>query len=224
MISRITTGFLLVAIASAAFSKSRSAEIEFRDGSVVYQPDQQGNRMPDFSYAGYRASEVPIPTVLAKVVVGDPVEDNTRAIQDAIDQVSRLEANSDGFRGAVLIPPESYRLRGSLRLSVSGVVLRGSGVGERGTTLVATGVDRRALILVCGGAASAMGAPCRIVDPYIPVNAKKLRVQGASTFSAGDLVQIAHPSTKEWIEALGMNDFGGDRHGPSWRPGSRDIH
>ena len=45
-----------------------------------------------------------------------------------------------------------------------------------------------------------MGAPCPIIDPYIPVNAKKIRVQGASTFSAGDLVQIAHPSTKEWIE------------------------
>ncbi len=191
---------------------------------MVYQPDQQGNRMSDFSYAGYRASEVQIPTVLAKVVVGDPVEDNTRAIQDAIDQVARFEANSDGFRGAVLIPPGIYRLQGSLRLNVSGVVLRGSGVGEQGTTLVATGIDRRALIMICGEAASAVGAPCPIIDPYIPVNAKKLRVQGASAFSAGDLVQISHPSTKEWIEALGMNDFGGDRHGPSWRPGSRDIH
>ena len=98
--------------------------------------------MPDFSYSGYRASEVQIPTVLAKVFVGDPVEDNTRAIQDAIDQVSRLEANSDGFRGAVLIPPGIYRLEGSLQLNVSGVVLRGSGVGQHGTTLVATGVDQ----------------------------------------------------------------------------------
>ena len=157
MNGRSTICLLLVAIASAAFSKSRSADIEFRDGSVVYQPDQQGNRMPDFSYAGYRASEVQIPTVSAKVVVGDPVEDNTRAIQDAIDQVSRLEANPDGFRGAVLIPPGIYRLQGSLRLSVSGVVLRGSGAGEHGTTLVATGVDRRALIIVCGEAARAMG-------------------------------------------------------------------
>src|SRR5262249_42265291 len=142
---RITTSALLVAIASAAFPISQAADIEFRDGSVVYQADQQGNRMPDFSYAWYRASEVPIPTVLAKVVVGDPVEDNTRVIQDAIDQVSRLEANPDGFRGAVLIPPGPYLISGSLRLNVSGVVLRGSGAGQQGTTLIATGADRRAL-------------------------------------------------------------------------------
>ncbi len=52
----------------------------------------------------------------------------------------------------------------------------------------------------------------------------KLSVPPSHSIHAGDFVRITQPCTKEWIQALGMHDFGGDRHGPSWRPGSRDLH
>ena len=38
-------------------------------GKLLYTPDPAGNRIPDFSYCGYKASEQPIPNVDVKVVV-----------------------------------------------------------------------------------------------------------------------------------------------------------
>lgn len=199
-------------------------DIEFKGGKLIYNADERGNRVPDYSYAGYRAGEVPIPTVPAKVVLGASDADNTAAIQAAIDQVGQMPANADGFRGAVLIPPGEYPVKGSLVLNVNGVVLRGSGAGEGGTVLRATGHDRRTLIKIRGAAPFVEGNARSVADPYVPLNANRFTLNDATGLSVGDVISISHPSTKEWITFLGMDDFGGDRHGPSWRPGSRDIH
>lgn len=198
--------------------------VEWKDGELVYPSDENGDRVPDFSYAGYAAGERPIPTVPAKAIVGAPADDNTTAIQAAIDFVSKLEPDENGFRGAVLIRPGEYKVSGSLVIRTSGVVLRGSGAGANGTTLRAAGIDRRTVIQLRGEPACPRGEPLAISNLYVPVNAVTLTVSDATTLRPGDTVRITHPSTKEWIAALGMNDFGGDRHGPSWRPGSRDVH
>lgn len=215
---------LLLAIGCVAQAAPPSRDIEFKDGTLVYNADERGNRIPDFSYAGYAAGERDIPTVAAKLTVGAPAEDNTRQLQAAIDQVGKLDEDSSGFRGAVLIPPGEYKIKGSLALNVSGVVLRGSGAGEGGTTLLATGTDRRTVLKVHGSPSKTVSEPQPVTDRYVPVNATAVSVVDASIFRAGDSVRITHPSTKEWIVALGMDDLGGDRHGPSWRPGSRDLH
>jgi hypothetical protein len=51
----------------------------------------------------------------------------------------------------------------------------------------------------------------------------QFRVKSAGDLKVSDRLLIRRPSTKEWIAELHMDDLGGDRHGPSWRPGSRDI-
>jgi hypothetical protein len=36
------------------------------DGKLVYNADEQGNTIPDFSHAGYRGGGAPIPSVPTK--------------------------------------------------------------------------------------------------------------------------------------------------------------
>ena len=93
-------------------------------GKLVYTPDTQGNRIPDFSYCGYKASEQPIPDVAVKVVVPVTKGDATLRIQSALDYVSSLPADANGFRGAVLLQKGTYEVSGQLRITASGVVLR----------------------------------------------------------------------------------------------------
>ena len=82
------------------------------------------SRLPDFSFAGYHFGDDPIPQVPVKATVtefgakGDGVADDTEAFLKAIASTSN---------GAVLIPPGRFKITQVLKLTRSGVVLRGSG-------------------------------------------------------------------------------------------------
>ena len=85
---------------------------------------QLDGRLPDFSTAGYHRGEAPPPTlpVAANVkdfgAVGDGIADDTKALQAAIDATTS---------GAVLVPAGRYLISDYLRITKSGVVLRGAG-------------------------------------------------------------------------------------------------
>lgn len=85
---------------------------------------EAAGRLPDFSCAGYHRGEAPIPVVpqAASVkdfgAVGDGVADDTKALQAAIDATAR---------GAVFVPPGRYKITDYLRITKSGLVLRGAG-------------------------------------------------------------------------------------------------
>ena len=103
--------------------------LSFEKGKLIYTPDSLGNRIPDFSFCGYKASEQPIPTVPVKVVVPAVKGDATLRIQSALDYVASLAPDSNGFRGTVLLQKGTYEIFGQLRITASGVVLpRESGV------------------------------------------------------------------------------------------------
>lgn len=91
------------------------------------------SRLPDFSFAGYRAGDQPLPVVAVVVNVldfgakGDGSADDAPAIQAAIDAAST---------GAVLLPKGRYRIGTVLSVDKSGVVLRGEGSGMDGSVLV----------------------------------------------------------------------------------------
>src|SRR5690242_16988683 len=107
-------------------------------GRLAYKTLKRGDRIMDFSYAGYRGGGVPIPSPAVRVMVHPVQGDNTAAIQEAIDNVSGM-AEKNGFRGAVLLAPGSYACSGTLRITTGGVVLRGSGEGKSGTVIRMTG-------------------------------------------------------------------------------------
>ncbi|WP_207427574.1 DUF6298 domain-containing protein [Pedobacter sp. SYSU D00535] len=201
------------------------AAIEVKqDGSLHYQAEANGDRMPDFSYCGYMLSESSIPTVEVKVVVPLLKDDATHRIQSAIDYVSSLAPNKQGFRGAVLLEKGTYTIAGSLTIRGSGVVLRGSGSGEDGTILLGTGTDRSTLIRVAGSDDRKNGSAIPVEERYFPVNSKSLSFKTKHSFKVGDRIVVNRPSTKEWIEKIGADKIGVyvDYQLTKWDPGDFD--
>ena len=107
------------------------------DGRLVYVADSLGNKIPDFSNAGYKGGGVPIPYVAIKEIVWPVLGDNSGNIQAAIDRVSALPLDASGFRGAVLLKMGEYELEKPIYIKASGVVLRGEGMSDIGTILIA---------------------------------------------------------------------------------------
>lgn len=97
------------------------------DGKLVYDRDAQGNRLPDFSNCGYGGGGVALPTVPIIATVHPEPGDMTAALQKAIDAIGELPADARGMRGAVLLSRGTYHISGTLRVGLSGIVLRGEG-------------------------------------------------------------------------------------------------
>ena len=194
------------------------------EGQLTYKPNAKGDRVPDFSFCGYRLSEVPIPDVAVKVRVPAQTGDATQKIQAAIDYVSSLPLDKRGFRGTVLLERGTYEVGGSLTIRTTGVVLRGSGSVPDGTILLGKGVDRETLIRITGINDQQKESPHPLADTYVPVNAAQLTFKSPHPFKVGDRVIVHRPSTKEWIEKLGTDKIGTyvDYQLTKWEPGDFD--
>jgi hypothetical protein len=193
-----------------------------KSGRLIYDTDARGDRVPDFSHCGYKGGGAAIPDVPVRAVVSPGKGDDGPRIQAAIDFVSKLAADRDGVRGAVLLPSGRYEVAGQLRIAAGGVVLRGAGPG---TVLVATGTDRRTLIPVAGAADRKVRESRAVADAYVPVGADRLRLKTAAGLRVGDAVLVEHPSTREWVAAVGMDRFPSRDKGSylDWRPGTIDV-
>jgi hypothetical protein len=190
------------------------------EGRLKYQRDALGNRIPDFSHCGYVGGNRDIPEVPVRVTLSPADGDDGERIQSAIDYIASLPLDERGFRGAILLAPGQFEIRGQLRISASGIVLRGSGADTRGTTLVAAGSGRRALVQI-EGLDDRHGRTTReyqLTNEYVPVGSTKLRLASTSDLSVGDQIIIVRPGTNEWIDAIGM-----DAVGVAWKAATRDI-
>jgi hypothetical protein len=160
------------------------------------------------------------------VVVAPATGDATARIQAAIAYVAALPPDASGIRGAVLLQKGRYPIASHLKITASGVVLRGQGSGEDGTVIVATGTDRRTLVQVAGRNDPHDGPAHRIKDSYVPVGATTVHLDNADALHVGDPVVIRRPSTAEWIARIGMYQFPGRPGGDfrfTWVPGKMDI-
>jgi hypothetical protein len=196
---------------------------EGKDGKLVYAIEPNGDRIPDFSYCGYMASEKAIPAADVKVVVPVKKGDATLRIQAAIDYISSLPIGKDGLRGAILLEKGKYDVLGSLLLRTSGVIIRGSGNALDGTIIVGGGKDRETLIRILGENDKKIENAVKITDAYVPVNATEIKVADAGKFKTGDMVTIHRPTTQAWIEKLGMVTFGGGISSLGWKPNDRET-
>ena len=176
-------------------------------GRLVYVPYENGDRIPDFSFAGYGGGGVALPTVAAAVTVSPIRGDDGASIQAAIDRVSAIEPDATGFRGVVVLSAGTYDVAGSLKIRASGLVLRGHGDHSEGTVIRASGRSRRVLIEV-SGVADRMEVPGTrqpITDAYVPVGVFSFSVPDASGFGVGDDVLVTRTPNQAWIDALGMD-------------------
>lgn len=226
---------LSIVLVLSCFTTSLAAErplpaIVATNNVLTYNAAANGDRVPDFSYCGYWAGAQSPPWVETRVTLAPSGGDDTQQIQDAIDRLAATAGDQRDWRGAVQLAPGQFQVSGSLQLHGEGIVLRGSGSGS--TTIIATGHTRRTLIVVGvkklpnGTSQSADKHPVatRICE-YVPVGAMSVKVEQPALLSLGQRVRIEHPSTPEWIEAVGMNTFPSDDGKGSWldwKPGSID--
>jgi hypothetical protein len=174
----------------------------------------------DFSHAGYGAGGVPIPSVTAKLTIAPSDSDDTSSIQTAIETLSALPPNTVGFRGALVFRPGTYHINGQLRINTSGIVLRGESA-----TFIATGQSRRALIYISGSDRIGRQGPALYITGDAPTGSTQLKIASVDGLAKGMRVLVHRPSTKEWIHALGMDQFTGNFKDIrlTWLPGSRDL-
>jgi hypothetical protein len=175
------------------------SELYPEDWTPAYTTDD-GHYLHDFSYAGYHAGEVAIPTASGTVYDvttygADPTgdADSTDAIQRAIDAAVAP--------AIVDFPAGTYRIDGTLDVSTSGVVLRGAGVGA--TFLAFTkfdGLDYAAHLTFAGavtqGADHLLTADASARETTIELDTAGL--------SVGDAVVIGFTITPEFVEEHGM--------------------
>lgn len=230
----------IISISITIFSVSLNAQNTWQSNLVhldtmtrelSYTPETvSGIRIPDFSRAGYKGGGIPLPTVAVKLTINPINGDNTLHIQNAIDSVSSLPMDSNGFRGTLLLNSGVYRVYGTIEITTSGVVLRGTGRGADSLSntqiwgLGNTPLNRT--IIKMGGLSNnwfsgmIAGTQTNIISPIVRVGDKKFRVADASPFQVGDNIIIHHPCTQEWLDSI---DGGGTDTDPNWTVNSQPI-
>ncbi len=229
VIERCTAIVGLLALAGCARAAETNEWLTFRDGRLVYGQDAAGNRIPDYSYCGFRGGGVALPDVpVAASLSPSGTADDGPRIQAAIDALAAKEPGADGFRGALLLRRGTYRIAGTLRLAASGIVLRGEGEGQDGTVLVAAGQGQRTLIQVAGKDRPREDTATRqpITDEHVPLGSRQVTVADASGFAVGDAVIVKRVSSAAWIQHLKMDQLPPRRDGgkvTQWTAGSKDL-
>lgn len=197
-----------------------------KDGSLTYIPDEKGNIIPDFSRVGFYAGDQKIPEIaVVKTVAPTGTDNDETTIQAAIDAVAKLPLDKNGYRGTVLLKKGTYKIPESIRITASGIVLRGEGDKPEGTKLIATSKKQVSLIHVSGkgNLTEIKGSRVKITDEYIPTGTFSLTVADAAKFSKGDAIILFRPGTEQWIKDLKMDqieDRGGTKQ---WQAKEYDL-
>jgi hypothetical protein len=195
------------------------------NGKLVYIADSLGNKIPDFSNAGYKGGGVSIPYVAVKETVWPVLGDNSVNIQAAIDRVSAMSPDVSGYRGAVLLKMGIYNLEKPIYIKASGVVLRGEGMSEIGTILIGKlpkegqgrSFGRSALVNVEGTALKLQEETKQVIsDNYVPVGTRSFNVVSAKSFKPGDKIMVRRIGNQAWIKEIGEDSISVGRN--RWRP------
>lgn len=194
------------------------------NGRLIYTPDSKGNVVPDFSGVGYMNSEAPIPIVAVVKTVNAIAGDNLANIQNAINEVSALAPDVNGFRGTILFKSGTYKISDSITISAGGIVLRGEGFDGTGTNFVATKTSQHNLINFIGssGTTAISSSKKNIKDRYVPIGTKQVTVASGHTFMVGDAVFVHRIPNDAWISLLGMDLLTAIVRSPPQVPATKD--
>lgn len=175
----------------------------------------------DYSTCGYHASEICIPNMKNVVTVNAEAGDCYESLQRAINYVATLKADKNGHRGAILLGEGTFRISHPLRITTSGIVLRG--MGRDKTTILKTGVERGSLIYIEGGYELSGNDTLQVAANKIPAGSTSFTLEQAGNLQSGDRILIVRPSTGEWAKSLNCDVFGGGLGYTGWHNGDIDI-
>ena len=193
----------------------------FPDDWTPETTDSEGRFLHDCSYAGYRGGEATLPSGVGLPIVNvvahhgadaTGATDATAAIQAAIDAAA--------LRGdaIVLLPPGTYRIDGLLRVSSSGIVLRGAGAAQTRLHFTRhTGMTDRAHLTV--GASPTTGTEV-LLSSGASARERDVFVVDAQGLQVGDDVVLGWVITPEFVAEHAMTGVWGPFNG-TWQPFER---
>ncbi len=192
-----------------------------KDGSLKYIPDEKGNTIPDFSRVGYYRGDKAIPEVPVVKTIS-PAGNGEAMIQAAIEEVGKMPADKNGFKGTILLKKGIYKIPGSIKIQSSGIVLRGEGDE---TILMAEGNQQSPLIDVSGSgnATEIPGTRVAITGDYIPSGSFSLPLSSAKGLATGDKIIVLRPGTDAWIKDLKMDIIEARQGTRQWQAGEYDL-
>jgi len=210
--------FLLLAVfALGIFAATKSSLVSVgSDGKLTYTKNAQGDRLMDYSSVGYKNGQpLPSPSSIPnKITLRPSGGDDSNAIQIAINKVSQLPLEG-GFRGAVLLSAGVFKVSKGVKISESGVILRGSGVDERrGTTIMCNITD----VVVIQGTTKPVVSKSKnlFVKKYIPFGDNQITLQSVDGLKRGDSINIVSTFTSKFIKLLGMDKLRRDDKPQTW--------
>lgn len=197
---------------------------------LIYVPDDEGDRIPDFGRSGYKKSKggllsetmpalgtayeydgPPSLLVSGDICRTNPPYTHGEAIQDQIDEIRGFSENSSGVRGRLLLPRGHYAVWNRLVVP-DGVILAGTDEDPTpivpATTLHACGTDERNLIVVGepDGDDGVLGDPIDILDEIVPVGATSVVVGATNqTIERDKRILIERQVTSAWIADIGLD-------------------
>ena len=213
LITKVSRCWLLAVLLFPLWCPAQLVSVN-KKGNLVYEKyanqgqDNAVNTVPDFSMAGYRGGGVAIPTVAVKATVSPARGDDTDRIQAAINRVSALPVDENGFRGAVLLKKGTYQVAGTLNITTSGVVLRGEGPAEGGTKIIATGErsqEKRPDLIVVSGSGhyqQVKGSSQAITTDYVPVGSRTLTIASTQGYRVGDEIVVERTPNQRWLKDM----------------------
>lgn len=192
----------------------QSQLVKQENGKLVYKQDEEGNRIPDFSYAGYKNSNTSIPEVNKVLKEISPVKgDNTYHINQAILSLAKAPKNKEGIRGVLLLKKGGYDVYGTIKINVDGLIIRGAGSGiNPDSATVIYGRENspaKRTIMVAGSGAGKWEKTSQQTDittDFVAVNSMSFEVESTNGYKEGDVIVIEHPCTEEWLKAI---EYGG---------------
>ena len=208
--------FIFLLFVHIAKSQTTSLVSVGADGKLLYTLDSKGNKIPDFSGVGYRNSEEPIPLVSVVKIVYPVAGDNLQNVQEAINEVATYPLDANGFRGAILFKSGLYEMSDTIKISASGIVLRGEG---NATEFKGTKTAQYSLFYFSGNAGLQYISSTKkaITNSYVPFGSNKFSVATGHSFNVGDQVMVHRIPKQTWIDLLNMAQWG-------WTYPSYDIY
>lgn len=173
--------------------------------------DGRGNHLPDFSFAGYHSSDIPLPSSISPLVTLNAASgDQTSRIQAALNQVSAAGG------GAVVLGKGTFQISSGLNVS-SKVVLRGSGVSS--TKFVLSTISNGQPVFNMGNGTNSQVKPAltsSITNAFVGIGSSVVTVSDTKGLLAGQTVFVNRAATAKWIRDNGMADLVRDGKPQTW--------
>ncbi len=196
-----------------------------KNNKLEYYKDSLGNRIPDFTAVGYRNGIAPFPKGRLVATLFPSGGDDTYRLQQLIDSVSNLPNTT--IPKVILISKGKYTISSTIKISTSGLIIRGEGSNEDGTVITFTATKQSDLFAIEGKGKIEMdeGSAEAVADYYVPLGATQFRVKHARLFEVNEPVVVRRIATDSWIHDIGMDNIQDLRDGSkNWDAKGFDLN